>query len=231
MKKVLLGSVILGSMLFTGCTGEGDVKIKASESVVVEKNFFSEDKKGEQVVDNIDIFIDNNKKGVTQNGFVSFKLPEGEHNIDLRIHNNEAKYYKILSKKIFVEDKSTTELIFDIKSEDYKIELNKERIDATKALLAKYNLVGTWLFEDKSGFFVVREDGSWAIERYMTKKDSETLNPDRYILDDGTGLKLKDTSNENNDSNINYPIIKDDCFYLSYKSINKSFKACKYQLK
>jgi len=224
MKKILFLSIVI-ALFLSGCfKGQGDVKIKAAV------NFLGIEK----VIPDLEIYIDNKKMGVTQAGFVTYKIDEGSHTVTLKEENKEFSYDKVYSKTISVAPNSTTELIFDLTKKP-KLEMHKSRKENVAKLFKKYNLVGEW----QSNYFInnrdgkqaslslkIKNNGEWEFAlngKYKNKEDMNTL-----IVDNGKNLSLHSSTGEPFD--FKYPEIKDGCFVfdaIGYSYYGQdSFKFC-----
>ena len=218
IKAILL--TLVSIVILTGCSGEGDLKIK-----VVSKD---------KVIENLDIYVDDKKMGTSQAGFVSYKVTDGDHIVKLVSSNKDAKYTKTYTKKVMIADKSIVEVIVDIKKVEPIYTFNKSRIDEVAKLFTKYDLSGAWMQNGNRSMIYISKNGEWkevVFNRWNNYKNAKPINkitfdPNTYIFDNDKGLNLSDTKVDNI---FKYPNIQNNCFRLTGISKRNSdgIKFCK----
>jgi len=198
---------LVSVVIFAGCSGEGELKIKAIGS-------------DGKVVENLDILIDDKNMGTTQLGFVSYKVEEGEHIIKLVFNNKDAEYTKTYTKKIMLTDKSIVEVIIDTEQVEPLQEFSKSRLNKISELFKKYNLIGTWRLKGAKELISINKNGEWKdtqlpfyypnnakVDIKHTSKLS--FDPNTYLVDTKKGLAFY----MNKDFiEIKYPTISNNCF-------------------
>ena len=223
LQKILFFSIIIALSL-SGCfKGQGDVKIKASVNYL---GF-------EKTMPDLEIYIDNKKMGVTQGGFVTYKVDEGSHTVMLKESNKEF-YYHFYSKTISIAPDSTIELIFDLRKKP-KIEMSESRKENVAKLFKKYNLVGVWEAEPfyneekaKIILFVIKifDNGLYAMGSNDTSVRGysfDTITTGDRVIDTGKNIELT-SKNKKYTKFIEYSDLNHKCLkthsldYISIKS-------------
>ena len=208
----VVGLSLLLALGVSGCS-EGDLKIKVVN--------------GNKTIQDVAIFIDDEKVGSSQGGFSTFKVSEGEHTIRLENKNEKYDITTIYTKKIEVADGSVIESILNVNTLKPTIKMNKKRKESIANIFKKYNLVGEWYYNINrynKKVIAISEKGEWG-EWTSSYSKNKKFTMHSIIKDDGEGLVLVDNWQS---IKFNYPVIVDDCFkFIPRRKNSKSYMMCK----
>lgn len=133
---------IVASIFFAGCGGEGTIRLKGTESKVVEAWFFT-DKYGDVELSGGEYFIDGKSLGEGTKGWKQLSVSPGKYKATLKAPYGAIKdVFYVYDAGLNIQDKQIEEYIFDtakrIQNGDFKMELRGDMKKANQLFLANH---------------------------------------------------------------------------------------------